>query len=242
MANIDLLIDGDLLLYRCACGVETEVKWDEENHLLYSNVEDAWGLVQAQVKALKERFETTSVIIALSSSTNFRKELCSTYKGNRSGARKPLCFGDLREKTRDTWYTMELQDLEADDILGILATKPTNRNQIIVSDDKDFASVPCKQFTKGEVAVYTQQQADYNHLYQTLVGDQADNYSGCPGIGPVKARKVLEKGGWPEVVKAFEKAGLTEEEALLQARLARILRWEDWDSKKKEPILWTPTP
>ena len=240
--QLDLLIDGDLLLYRCACGVETEVKWDEDNHLLYSNFEDAWGLVKAQVKALKERFETDSVLVALSSYRNFRKELCDTYKANRAGARKPLCFADLREAASKEWASMEIDGLEADDVLGILATKPTGRNTMIISDDKDFASIPCKHYTKGEVQAYTEAEADYNHLYQTLVGDQADNYPGCPGIGPVKAKKALDcDDKWAAVVACFEKAGLTEDDALLQARLSRILRWEDWNSEKKEPILWTPT-
>ena len=35
------------------------------------------------------------------------------------------------------------------------------------------------------------------------------------------------------------KAGLSEEEALTQARVARILRYEDVDADLK-PILWTP--
>ena len=32
----------------------------------------------------------------------------------------------------------------------------------------------------------------------------------------------------------------TEMIALLNARLARILRWSDWDAKNKQPILWRP--
>ena len=31
-----------------------------------------------------------------------------------------------------------------------------------------------------------------------------------------------------------------EDLALINARLARILRFTDWDSEKREPILWTP--
>ena len=41
-------------------------------------------------------------------------------------------------------------------------------------------------------------------------------------------------------MEAFEKKGLTEDDALLQARVARILRASDYDFKKKEPIMWTP--
>ena len=44
----------------------------------------------------------------------------------------------------------------------------------------------------------------------------------------------------PIIQKAFEDKGLTEEDALLNARLARILTDEDYDSKEKQPKLWTP--
>jgi DNA polymerase I len=37
------------------------------------------------------------------------------------------------------------------------------------------------------------------------------------------------------------KEGLTEDDALLQARLARILRADEYDFKAKRPILWEPT-
>lgn len=45
---------------------------------------------------------------------------------------------------------------------------------------------------------------------------------------------------WDAIVSNFRKAGLTEEDALVQARVARILRASDYDFTKKEPILWTP--
>ena len=35
-------------------------------------------------------------------------------------------------------------------------------------------------------------------------------------------------------------AGFTKDDAIQQARLARILRWEDWDKDKGEVILWHP--
>jgi DNA polymerase-1 len=60
-------------------------------------------------------------------------------------------------------------------------------------------------------------------------------------MGPKKAEKLLaEAPSWAPVVKAFTDAKLTADDALKQARLARILRWDDWDKEKKEPILWTP--
>ena len=38
---------------------------------------------------------------------------------------------------------------------------------------------------------------------------------------------------------AFEKKGLTESDALVQARVARILRASDYDFAAKKPILWS---
>ena len=245
MANIDLLIDGDLLLYKTACGVEKEVRWDDENHVLYSNREDGWGALTDWLKRLQDKFEPENTVIALTGKGNFRKDLFPLYKGNRADNRKPLCYADLAERLKDNYHVVCYDRLEADDVLGILATKPSPNKRIIVSDDKDMASIPSTVYAKGEVTTYTEEQADYNHMFQTLTGDQADNYPGCPGIGPVKARAILDKykGGslWAGVMSAFHKADQSTDYALTQARLARILRWSDWDSVKKEPILWTPT-
>ena len=45
---------------------------------------------------------------------------------------------------------------------------------------------------------------------------------------------------WQTVLQAFKDKGLTEKDALLNARLARILTLDDYDTKRQEPILWTP--
>ena len=43
------------------------------------------------------------------------------------------------------------------------------------------------------------------------------------------------------VVETFEEKGLTEADALVNARLARILTTDDFNHDKQDPILWTPT-
>src|SRR5262249_32308655 len=143
---------------------------------------------------------------------------------------------------------------EADDVMGILATRPGNEDCVIVARDKDMKTLPAKVWDGSSFKVYLPEMADYWHMYQTLTGDTADGYKGCPGIGPKKAEAILNactvwhEGGkscdvfpmWPAVLAAFANAGLTEADALLQARLARILRWSDWCSKTKTPRLWSP--
>ena len=74
------------------------------------------------------------------------------------------------------------------------------------------------------------------------MGDATDGYSGCPKIGKVTASRLLNKEcSWATVVAAYEKAGLSEDVALENARMARILLYEDWDAKEKRVKLWTPT-
>lgn len=119
-------------------------------------------------------------------------------------------------------------------------------DSIIVSLDKDMKTIPGKFYNFGtdELITVTKDQAKYNHMYQTLIGDVADGYPGCPKYGPVKAKKLLDSltpdKYWEGVVKAFESQGLTEQDALLQARLSYILQDGDYDTETHEVKLWLP--
>ena len=76
---------------------------------------------------------------------------------------------------------------------------------------------------------------------QTLTGDPTDGYSGCPSIGKVSAERILKDNStWQAVVDTYKKKKLSEDAALQQARVARILRASDYDFKKKEIKLWLP--
>jgi DNA polymerase-1 len=134
--------------------------------------------------------------------------------------------------------------LEADDTLGILATNGEYARNIIVSVDKDMLTIPCEYYNidKQTTEVITEKAADHMHLYQTLVGDSTDNYKGCPGVGPKRATDILTwVPQWAGVLAAFIKAGLTETEALVQARVARILRADDYNFDTGEVKLWEPS-
>jgi len=269
MARTLLLIDGDQYLHRACAAVERDTRWDDENHVLSSNEVEAWEVVEGSIKKLCKHFGVgAEPIITLSEglSGSFRRLLVDpTYKMHRKADRKPLCFPDLKDKLKAEYKCVYFDGLEADDVMGILATKPGPDHRIVISRDKDLRGIPGKLWTGTEFLNISAADADYWHLYQTLVGDASDGYKGCPGIGPKKAEAILgaapvcvdghdlcntgcDRGRcpycftppWPRVVEAFIKAGLTEADALRQARLARILRWSDWDSEKKEPILWTP--
>jgi DNA polymerase-1 len=250
-----LLIDGDEFLFRACAAVEKEVKfnvilgevdWNEPPiHVLGSNPVQAREVLDEMIERIFERFGTRNHAMCFSSPPNFRYGVDPTYKNNRANSRKPLCYVELREQVENDFKCRAFPGLEADDVMGVLATHPKTVREsqpIIVSQDKDMQTIPTQVWRQGELMTISEAQADYYHLYQTLVGDTSDGYKGCPGVGKVKAEKLLTgiTQRWPIVLEAFLKANLTEQDALTQARLARILRWSDWDNEKKQPILWSP--
>lgn len=170
---------------------------------------------------------------------NFRKSISEEYKANRKSKRRPLMFLPMREWVMDNFNTLMIDNLEADDCIGISADK----NSIMLSGDKDFRSIPCRfyDFLRNEFYDTTKEEAFYFHMYQTLIGDTADNYKGCPKIGEVRAKRILdEECSWEAVVRAYKANGSTEEEALVNARLAFILQKGYYNKKTKEVKLWTP--
>jgi DNA polymerase-1 len=181
--------------------------------------------------------------MCLSDSANFRKDLTPTYKSKRKETRKPIVFRPLLEWVKETYDPVIKPRLEADDVLGILATHPDRVGKcVIVSDDKDMQTLPCTLYRQGVLKVISEDEADYFWAFQTLTGDSTDGYQGCPGVGPKKAESILTaKPYWPKIVNTYRKAGLTEDDALLNARLARILRFSDWDVTNQQVKLWTPT-
>ena len=131
--------------------------------------------------------------------------------------------------------------LEADDALGIYAT--ANPGNVICSPDKDMRQIPGQLFDMKETMSVNEAEGAKWHLIQTLAGDQTDGYAGVPGIGVKRAVSLFEEKGysWKTVVQAFADKDLSEEVALENARLARILQCTDYDVTNQQPILWTPT-
>ena len=133
-------------------------------------------------------------------------------------------------------------------MIGVRATRPAYSEvceYIIASPDKDLLTVPGLHWDHREEVIHqvSEKQADHFFYTQVLTGDAVDGYSGCPGIGPKKAEKLLEscedhRDYWIKIVNTYESAGLTEDDAIMNARMARILRWNDYQDTKVD--LWNP--
>lgn len=242
-----LLIDGDVVAYQFATTAETPIHWGNDFWTLHADAAEAKARMDNYLEELKTDLEADRLVIALSDGTRnyFRKKLLPTYKANRANTRKPIILNELRQHLSENYKSYERPGLEGDDVLGILATteKIIKGEKVIVSIDKDLKTIPGLHYNtnKPELGVYkiTEEEADYWHLFQTLTGDASDGYSGCPGIGPKKAADILAaEAFWEVVLATFKKAGLSEEEALTQARVSRILRACDYNFEKKQAILW----
>ena len=238
-----LAIDADILLYRSTSAAEKEVDWGDDVWSLWSDLKDAKAAFREQVERISQKLGVNNIICALSDSkANYRKNIDPSYKSNRRGTRKPVGYAAMKQWVITEYATIQKPGLEGDDCLGILATRPGN-DCIMVSDDKDLKTVPGRLYRPqaDEMLTITEDEADRFFLTQVLTGDPTDGYKGVPGIGPKKAEAILgSRPHWGAVEKAFITAGLTKADALTQARLARILRWSDWDAEKGEPIPWKP--
>ena len=246
-----LLVDADIVAYQAVteCLVETRNSDDEWTYVC--DMKRATEMVELRLQDHLTALNADKIVLAFGSANNWRKRVMAEYKANRKDRRKPLGYKALVEWMSGQWPTKTAPDLEADDLIGIMATDAAfmpGTDKVIVSEDKDFNGVPGKLFNPrkpedGTVFVNAG-MADKFHMLQTLTGDPSDGYKGCPGCGPVKAAEVLEGAkdaadAWNRVVAAYVAKGLTEVEALQNARVARILRRTDVDSRGNV-ILWTP--
>lgn len=237
------VIDADILAYQAAAAAEQAYDWGDGMWTLHSFESDAIAAFESALGRIKDRTEASKLVLAFSDKANWRKTVLATYKSNRVGVRKPMLLGFLKQYAEDRYDCRSIPTLEGDDVLGMIATAPLKTDLVICSLDKDLKTIPAHHynFGKDEFFTITEEEADHWHLLQTLTGDTTDGYAGCPGIGPKTAEKILADGdGWEAVVKAYEKAGLSEEEALVQARVARILRHNEYDFTNQQVKLWTP--
>jgi DNA polymerase-1 len=219
--------------------------WEPDVWSIYTDIGKAQELFDGYIQKFVDDTGCDEFKLCYTSKNNFRNVVYPEYKGNRV-SRKPVGYGALKEWSKEKYPHFEKPTLEADDVLGILATKFKGKT-IIVTMDKDLKTIPGKlwhlnQKLEGQLLTVTEDDAWRWFLTQTLTGDVTDGFPGCPGIGPVTAKKLLDSKGatWETVKHAYIKAGLTEADALTQARCARILHESDWDFEKEEVKLWTP--
>ena len=238
-----LIVDGDMLAYRAAFSCEVETKWDEDHWTLTSSETEMMAEVDRFFDNLSKNLGSDTIVPVFSPRENFRMDLFPDYKAHRKDKRKPLGLRWLIEWVKSAYDGLTAENMEADDLMGIICTRDPE-GTIAVSGDKDFGTLPITWYNplKEEMKTTSPEEGRNYHLVQTLAGDAADGYMGVRGIGEVTARKLFGRKGydWGVVLEAYANAGLTEDYALMTARLAYILHDKDYNEETKEITLWEP--
>jgi len=238
---MSLLIDADFIVYKCCAATESEIDWGDDVITVTSRFSEAYEYVERELYTIANDLGCfDDSILFFSDSSNFRKLVDPDYKGHRN-RKKPCGYKRVINKLKEEYKVVVMPSLEADDAIGIYATK--EKGHIICSPDKDMRQISGDLYDLSEgVVTITKEDGDRWHLIQTMAGDQTDGYAGIPSIGVKRADAILNDKGatWETVLETFLEKGLTEEDALKNARLAKILQVEDYDFTNQEPRLWSP--
>ena len=253
-----LLIDANNLLYRAHFASKlTDGKG--------TRISGAFNSMR-MISNLMKKFKPDSVIVAWDLGKSKRRlQLFPEYKQQRDKNRKEedkIAIAQNKEILIQLFdflpvKQIQVQDIEADDIIGWLADKKLKGEKIIVSNDTDFI-----QLVKGKTKLYlpkgkrlvakkgekskpyllSERRVDaflgfplkHYILWKSLVGDRSDNINGIHGIGPVKATGIIRNG-----LTGKKKLPINQQEQEILNRnkyliaIGAILQDEDIDDIKK---------
>ena len=209
-----LLFDADIVAFKAAAATEQPINWGDGIWTLHGYEQDVIDHAMSYMQGVADKLDTQDVLLFLTGANNWRKDILPSYKSNRKDTRKPLMLPFIRQFMVDNLGATIVDTFEADDLLGIEAT--STDDCIIVSEDKDLKTIPAMVYNPqkdDEPVLIPEFTAAWNHMFQTLTGDSTDGYSGCPKVGPVAAKKILQdidqvEDLWPAVVAAFKKQNL----------------------------------
>lgn len=246
MADKFLVIDGSSLIHRAFFALPPLMT----KQGLHTGA--VYGLCNMLLKLLGDLQPAYMAVAFDKSRKTFRTELYADYKGQRKPTPSELSKQfPLAMKVLGTMGipTLELDNYEADDIIGTFAVHaPEDVEVIIVTGDRDELQLVDTRtkvyYTKrgiSDIQIFDEAEfaANYEGLVpkqlielKGLMGDASDNIPGVPGVGPKTALKLIKEYGDVETVlenidkvsgKALKaKLADNKESALLSKKLATI--------------------
>lgn len=209
------LIDGDIVVYRCAAANEN------------SDVNIAcWQAGEMMTRILHET-NAVGYRCYLTGSNNFRYLLYPDYKANRKDVPRPRHYQAVREYLTTTWNATVTDGYEADDAMGVeqyasFTSGDASDSTIICSIDKDMLMIPGwhYNFVKQDMRMVSPLDGLRHFYWQLIMGDKTDNIFGYDGKARDKVPKFL-KGVMDEL------ATLTEEKNMLK------LVWHMYDDVER---------
>lgn len=199
-----LLVDGSNLMMRAAFGGDLEP-------------ERAAPIATGLIERAARQVCATHLIIALDTAVpSWRKETFPDYKAQRTVDTTPWLQAGFAAWTRRNWCVEARTGCEADDIIATLAARAAvHCPVVVVSGDSDLLVL----LARGAELVRPQNGGKFEPVNTTtvcgkyqiaspalltdlkaLTGESGDNIPGVPGIGPVKAARLLASYGSLEEV------------------------------------------
>ncbi len=199
------LVDGSAYIYRAYHAIR---------HLSNSKglpTNASFGFVRMLLKLLEDRQPSYLAMVFDAKGPTFRHEIYKEYKANRPPMPEDLSVQIPYIKKIVEGFnipSLELNGYEADDIIGTLAGKATEKGYktVLVTGDKDFKQLISKSASlwdpmkdrsiiyedfKEELSIEPEQWIDV----LGLAGDPSDNIPGVPGIGAKTAIKLVKEFG-----------------------------------------------
>ncbi len=227
-----ILVDGSSYLFRAYHAMPE----------LTTAAGDPTGAIRgviAMLRKLAKDYQGSPIAVVFDAKgKTFRNDLYAQYKANR-----PPMPDDLREQIQpihDIIRAMGLPllivaDVEADDVIGTLATQATaqERDTVISTGDKDMAQLVSPHVSLVNTMTETTMDRDGVIAkfdvtpeqivdYLALMGDTVDNIPGVPKVGPKTAAKWLKEYGDLDAVMANADAIKGKVGENLRASLAQL--------------------
>ena len=150
---MSLLIDADYIVYKCCAATETEIDFGEDLIVVTSKFSEALEYTERELYNIATDLGCfDDSVLFFSDSINFRKSIDPAYKGHRN-RKKPCGYKRVINALKLSYPVVIMPELEADDAMGIYATK--EQGHIICSPDKDMRQIPgdLYDFSDGVVTI-----------------------------------------------------------------------------------------
>lgn len=258
------LIDADIISYIAAMVAQESTDWgDGDPVMVTASLPKAKQVADETLTAWFQPTGEDDLLLCWTDrkAKTFRYGVHPHYKAQRTGA-KPVLLEEVGAYMQDKYPSATYDGLEGDDVIGLLMTDPDRGYDVMVSTDKDLKTIPGRLYVPGKSkrpGMVREDRADWWWMMQTIMGDPSDNFKGAPGAGEKAAEKALDhlQGGhirdmWDAVEEVFHTQHAKDrwrerfvhdnvyDEAVMNARCARILRHGDYNYSDGKVNLWTP--
>jgi 5'-3' exonuclease len=174
------IIDGDSICYICS----------------KENIKDSIESVDSLLDTILSLTSAEGYYLFISEGKYFRHRINTDYKGNRKKS-SLLYTRTLKQYLKEEYKAKAYSGVEADDLVAFFAHNYKKEAlKTVCSIDKDVLyqlEGNYFNYMTHQSGITSEEDANYFLWKQVLMGDSSDGVEGIPGIGKIKAEKILEE-------------------------------------------------